>query len=62
MVVVAEEDLISHGRTTPRNGQASRCRHYCALRMTEVGEAANVRRKIQKCHKSMAEDRTQCER
>ena len=37
-VVIAREDLVSHGRTISRNGQASRCRHWCAsrTRMTEV--------------------------
>ena len=35
-VVVAEEDLVNHGRKTARNGQASRCRHCCSSRMTEV--------------------------
>ena len=31
MVFVAEEDLVDHGRTSSRNGQASRWRHtsYC---------------------------------
>ena len=32
----AAEDRINHPGTTTRNGQASRCRHCCALRMTEV--------------------------
>ena len=36
MVVVVKEDLVNHGRTTSRNGQASRCHHWCASRMTEV--------------------------
>ena len=36
MVVVEEEDLQNHGRTTSRNGQACRCQHWCASRMTEV--------------------------
>ena len=36
MVVIAQEDLINHRSTTSRNGQASRCRHCCASRMTEV--------------------------
>ena len=36
MVVVAEEDLVSHGRTTSRKGQASQCRNCCASRMTYV--------------------------
>ena len=35
MVVVAEEDLVNHGRTTSRNGQANRCRNCCASRMTK---------------------------
>ena len=35
--VVAEKDLVNHGTTTSRNGQAIRCRHCCASRMTEVG-------------------------
>ena len=38
MVVVAEEYLVNHGRTTSRNGQGSRCRHCCASRLTEVSE------------------------
>ena len=42
MVVVAEDDLVNHARTTPRNGQASRCRHCCASRMmTEVDEQSS---------------------
>ena len=38
MVVVTEKDLVHHGMTTSRNGQASRCRHCCAslIVMTEV--------------------------
>ena len=36
MVVVAEEVLVNHGRTTSRTGQASHCRHYCTSRMSEV--------------------------
>ena len=36
MVVVAEEDLVNHERTTSSNGQASRCRDCCASRMTEI--------------------------
>ena len=35
-VVIAEEDLVNRGRTTSMNGQASRCRHCCLSRMTEV--------------------------
>ena len=35
-IIVAEEDCVNHGRTTPRNGQASRCRHCRTLQMTEV--------------------------
>ena len=36
MVIVTEKDLINHGRTTARNGKASRCHHCCAPQMTEV--------------------------
>ena len=36
MVGVTEEDHINHGRTTSRNGHASRCRHRCASQMTEA--------------------------
>ena len=35
-LVIAEEDLVNHGRTTSRNGQASICHHCCASRITEV--------------------------
>ena len=34
MVVVAEEDCVTHGGTTSRNGQASHCRRCCAAQMT----------------------------
>ena len=34
MVVVAEEDLVNHGRTTSINGQTGRCGRCCASRMT----------------------------
>ena len=36
MVVIIEEDLVNHGRASSRNRQASRCRHCCASRMTQV--------------------------
>ena len=36
MVVVAEKDLVNHGRTTSTNGQANRCRRCCVLLMIEV--------------------------
>ena len=36
MVFVAEEDFANHGRATSTNGQASRCRHCCASRITDV--------------------------
>ena len=36
MVIVAEEDLVNHGGTTSRNGQASHCRHCCASQTTEA--------------------------
>ena len=36
MVVVAEEDHVDYGRTTSRNGQASRRRHCRASQTTEV--------------------------
>ena len=40
VVVIAEEDVENHRRTTSGNGQASRCHHCCASRMTEIdGEA-----------------------
>ena len=35
-VVFVEDDLVNHGRITSRNGHASRCRHCCASRLTEV--------------------------
>ena len=41
MAVVAEEDVVNHGRTTPRNGQVSRYRHRCTSQMTEACSAAN---------------------
>ena len=31
MVVVADEDIVNHGRTTSRNGQGRRCRHSSLL-------------------------------
>ena len=34
MVGEAEEDRVNDGRTSSKNGQASRSRHCCALRMT----------------------------
>ena len=37
-VVVTEEDRVNHGRTAQRNGQASHCRPFYALQMTEVDE------------------------
>ena len=43
MVVVAEEDLVNHVRTTPRNEQASRCRHCCASRMLVVDGQSSQR-------------------
>ena len=43
MVVVAEEDLINHGRATSKNGQASRCRHLCTSQMTEVDGQSSQR-------------------
>ena len=46
MVVVAEEDHVNHGRTTSVNGQASYCRRYCALHMTEVGVSPSERRHL----------------
>ena len=36
MLVVAEEDLVNHEKSTSRNGQASRCRHCCTSPMTEA--------------------------
>ena len=36
VIVVIEEDQVNHERTTPRIGQASRCRHCCSSRITEV--------------------------
>ena len=38
IVVVAEEDRANHGRTTLRNGWASRCRDCCAQQTIEVDE------------------------
>ena len=35
---MTEEDRIYHGRTTSRNGQASRCHYCCASWMAEVDE------------------------
>ena len=43
MVVVAEEDLVNHVRTTSRNEQASRYRHCCASRMIEVDGQSSQR-------------------
>ena len=40
---VIVESWVHHGRTTSRNGQASRRRHCCASRVTEVGGQSSHR-------------------
>ena len=36
MIVIAEEDLVNHGRTTSGNRQASHCRSCCISQTIEV--------------------------
>ena len=42
MAFVGDEDLVNHGRTTSKNGHASRCRPCCASQTTEVDEAVTA--------------------
>ena len=46
IVGVAEVNRVNHWNTTSRNGQASRCRHCCASRMTEADGRSSHRRHL----------------
>ena len=50
MIVAAEEDLVNHGRTTSRNGQANRCHHCCTSRMTKVDEQSSQKLGVPQRH------------
>ena len=43
MTVDADVDLVNRGRTTSRNGQASRCRHCCASQMTKLANCGRTK-------------------
>ena len=48
-VVAAEEDRVSHGGTTTRNGQAGDCRSCCALQIIQVNGQPSQRRHLSEC-------------
>ena len=43
------KDRVNHGRTTSRNGRASRCRYCCSSRMTEVDGQSSQQMHLLEC-------------